>query len=76
MPALEVFLDMGRDVLERAEKIVAAPMFVCRVKADRAVGNRDIKLYLKLAAETSKSWYHCFRAILNIPHNAMIPCRG
>lgn len=77
MPALEVFLDMGRDVLERAKNSVAAPMFIVSSESDRAVGNREHQaLFKAVLKHQPKSWYHCFERFLNIPHNMMTVAEG
>jgi len=67
---------MGRDVLEQAEKGVAAPMFIVSVKAiaPSAIGTSSfIWGWLEASA---KSWYHCFERFLNIPHNMMTLAEG
>ncbi len=77
MPALEVFLDMGRDVLDRAEKGVAAPMFIVSSARDRAVGNREHQaLFEAVLKHQPKSWYYRFEQFLNIPHNMMTKAEG
>jgi esterase/lipase len=77
MPALEVFLDMGRDVLNRAEKSVAAPMFIVSSESDRAVGNKEHQaLFEAVLKFQPKSWYLCFDRVLHIPHNMMTFAEG
>ena len=77
MPALRVFLDMGQDVLERAEKEIAAPMFIISSESDRAVGKEDHQALFEAALKHQpKSWYHCFERYLDIPHNMMTFAEG
>lgn len=77
MPALEVFLDMGSDVLKRAEKDVTAPMFVVSSESDRAVGNKEHQaLFEMVVKHQPKSWYYRFERFLNIPHNMMTQAEG
>jgi pimeloyl-ACP methyl ester carboxylesterase len=92
MPALRVFLDMGQDVLERAEKEIAAPMFIISSESDgngfadcpsvatrghRAVGREDHQALFEAALKHQpKSWYHCFERYLDIPHNMMTFAEG
>jgi len=77
MPALEVLLDMGRDVLDRAETSVAAPMFIVSSASDRAVGNREHQaLFEAVLKHQPKSWYYRFERFLNIPHNMMTKAEG
>ena len=77
MPALEVFLDMGADVLARGDKSFAAPMFIVSSESDRAVGNEDHKaLFEAVLKHQPKAWYHCFDKALDIPHNMMTQAEG
>lgn len=77
MSALRVFLDMGQDVLERAENSFAAPMFIVSSESDRAVGNEDHKaLFDAVLKHQPKAWYHCFDKVLDIPHNMMTFIEG
>lgn len=77
MSALRVFLDMGQDVLERAENSFAAPMFIVSSESDRAVGNEDHKaLFDAVLKRQPKAWYHCFDKVLDIPHNMMTFIEG
>ncbi len=77
MPALRVFLDMGADVLERAEKSLAAPMLIVSSESDRAVGNDDHEdLFKAVLKFQPKSWYHCFDRVLHIAHNMMTKAEG
>lgn len=77
MPSLEVFLDMGQDVLKRAETQIAAPMFIVSSESDRAVGNKEHQaLFEAVVKYQPKSWYHRFERSLNIPHNMMTKAEG
>lgn len=77
MPALRVFLDMGADVLEQAQKTVAAPMLILSSESDRAVGNREHKaLFESVIQFQPKSWYISFDRVWDIPHNMMTVDEG
>ncbi len=77
MPALRVFLDMGTDVLEQAQKTVAAPMIIVSSESDRAVGNREHKaLFEATVGFQPKSWYISFDQEWDIPHNMMTVAEG
>ena len=77
MPALEVFLDMGEDVLNRARQSVAAPMLIVSSQSDRAVSSKDHQaLFEAVLKFQPKSWYICFDRALNIPHNMMTFAEG
>ena len=77
MPALRVFLDLGTDVLEKAQKSVAAPMLILSSESDRAVGNREHKaLFESTLGFQPKSWYISFDRVWDIPHNMMSVAEG
>lgn len=77
MPALRVFLDMGTDVLEQAQKSLASPMLVVSSESDRAVGNREHKdLFEATVQFQPKSWYISFDREWDIPHNMMTVAEG
>lgn len=77
MPALRLFLDMGQDVIERAQEELAAPMFIISSESDRAVGNKDHKdLFEAVLKRQPKAWYHRFDRDLKIPHNMMTKAEG
>lgn len=77
MPALEVFLDMGRDVLDQAQKRPAAPMFILSSEGDRAVGSSDLKALFKAVVKLQpKSWHYCFDRSLDVPHTMMTQAEG
>jgi len=77
MPALRVFLDMGRDILELAKTRYAAPMFIISSESDRAVGSEEHKnLFEKISKHQPKSWHYSFRRELDIQHNMMTLAEG
>ena len=77
MPSLRVFLDMGRDIFERAETSYAAPMLIVSSESDRAVGDEEHKaLFKTLLPQQPKCWYHRFDQTLNIQHNMMTKAEG
>jgi esterase/lipase len=77
MPALRVFLDMGREVLSRARKSPAAPMFIVSSESDIAVGNAEHRALFEAALKSQpKCWYHRFDRILDIPHTMMTAAEG
>lgn len=77
MPALRVFLDMGTDVLEQAQKTLASPMLIVSSESDRAVGNREHKdLFESTVQFQPKSWYISFDPEWDIPHNMMTVAEG
>ncbi|MBD2305114.1 alpha/beta fold hydrolase [Chroococcidiopsis sp. FACHB-1243] len=77
MPALRVFLDMGTEVLEKAQTQKAAPMLIVSSESDRAVGNREHEKLFNTAVQLQpKSWYVCFDDVWDIPHNMMTQAEG
>lgn len=74
---LRVFLDMGREVLKRAESVTAPPMFIVSTEADRAVKNADHRTLFENALKRQpKTWYYTFDRALNIPHTMMTKAEG
>lgn len=77
MPALRVFLTMGKDVLKRAQKRSAVPMFIVSSESDRAVGNREHQaLFQAVLKRQPKTWYYRFDRVLNIPHTMLTKAEG
>jgi esterase/lipase len=77
MPALRLFLDMGTEILAKAQTQKAAPMLIVSSESDRAVGNREHeKLFNAVIQSQPKSWYVCFDDVLDIPHNMMTQAEG
>jgi esterase/lipase len=77
MPALRLFLDMGTEILEKAQTQKAAPMLIVSSQSDRAVGNREHeKLFHAAVRLQPQSWYVCFDDVLDIPHNMMTQAEG
>jgi carboxylesterase len=77
VPALRVFLEMGKEILKRSKTSPSAPMFIISTEADQAVSNLDHQtLYENLLKRQSKSWYYCFDQLLNIPHTMMTRAEG
>ncbi|HEY9846301.1 MAG TPA: hypothetical protein V6D03_08890, partial [Candidatus Caenarcaniphilales bacterium] len=77
MPALEVFLNLGRDVLLQAQKRFMVPMLMVSSESDRAVGNRDHQALFETGLRFQpKSWYCYFDRALDIPHTMMTKAEG
>jgi esterase/lipase len=76
-PDLEVFLDLGDEVLKRSRSTSSAPMFIVSTDADRAVSNSDHEtLFENLLSRQPKTWYYSFDRSLNIPHTMMTKAEG
>ncbi len=78
VPALRVFLEMGKQVLDRSNKTKAtASMFVISSASDRAVNNMDHRiLFERTLAHQPKTWYLCFDRVQDIPHTMMTQAEG
>lgn len=72
LPALRVFLEMGQEILTRAEQEPTAPLFIFSSQRDKAVNSNDHKTLFQLSLKQQPlSWYHCFDHRLDVPHNMM-----
>ena len=77
MPALRVFLDMGQEILDRAQVQPAAPLLIVSSASDSAVDNEEHqKLFQSALKLQPRCWYHCFDRKLAIPHNMMTQAEG
>ncbi|MDX2096173.1 MAG: alpha/beta fold hydrolase [Leptolyngbyaceae cyanobacterium bins.59] len=77
LPALRVFLEMGGEVLRRAERQPMPPLFTISSESDIAVDNYDHQTLAKLARQRQPiSWYHLFSHVLDIPHTMMTEADG
>ncbi|MFH7025081.1 MAG: alpha/beta hydrolase [Heteroscytonema crispum UTEX LB 1556] len=77
IPALRLFMDMGKEVLERLENEIAAPMFVIFSESDRTINHHELKtLFSTLLKQQPKSWYFMFDKLLEIPHTMMTKAEG
>ncbi|XHX78886.1 MAG: alpha/beta hydrolase [Stenomitos frigidus ULC029] len=72
VPALRVFLDLGTQLLKRACKTPAAPMFLFSTEIDDSVDTNDHKAFFADALKLQpKCWYHCFDRSYKVPHTMM-----
>ncbi len=76
MPALEVFLNMGQEVLDQAEGLTV-PLLIVSSEGDRAVSNRDHQALFKAVLPLQpKSWHYRFERALDVPHTMMTQAEG
>lgn len=72
IPALDLFLDMGQEILDRVQNSPAAPMFIVSSDSDVVTSKHDHQaLFEAVVKRQPKSWYHCFEKVLNIGHRMM-----
>ncbi|MBW4610317.1 MAG: alpha/beta fold hydrolase [Hassallia sp. WJT32-NPBG1] len=77
IPSFRIFLDMGKEIIERVEKEPTVPMFVIYSESDRAINHHEIEsLFKTLLQQQPKSWYHRFDKSLGIPHTMMTKEEG
>jgi esterase/lipase len=77
IPSFRIFLDMGKEIIERVEKEPTVPMFVIYSESDRAINHHEIKtLFESVLKQQPKSWYHRFDKSLEIPHTMMTKAEG
>lgn len=77
LPALRVFLKMGREILQASGDRSSAPLFIVSTESDQGVSNTDHRvLFENVLKRQPKTWYHCFDRYLNIPHTMMTVAEG
>ncbi len=77
VPALRVFLEMGRDVLRRSQHEDAPSMFIISSASDRAVSDMDHRLFFdRVLRYQPYAWYLCFDRVQDIPHTMLTQEEG
>ncbi|MCY7273928.1 MAG: alpha/beta fold hydrolase [Phormidesmis sp. CAN_BIN44] len=75
--ALRVYLDMGKEILQKSKNAASAPMFIVSTEADKAVSITDHQvLFENILKRQPKSWYYEFDRILNIPLTMLTKAEG
>ncbi|UBF24976.1 alpha/beta fold hydrolase [Kovacikia minuta CCNUW1] len=74
---LRTFLNMGQDILKRAQRQPTPPLFIVSSESDIAVGNMDHKALFENALHRQPlTWYQRFDRTLAIPHTMMTKTEG
>lgn len=77
MPALRVFLDLGQQVLEKAQTTITTPMLIVSSESDQATNYHEHQeLFEAVVNYQPQSWYYCFDKGLKIPHTMMTKAEG
>lgn len=77
IPAARLFLDMGKEILERAKTTPSTPMLIVASESDQAVNLQEHQeLFEAVLNYHPNSWYHCFDKQLDIPHTMMTELEG
>ncbi|MBD2725981.1 alpha/beta fold hydrolase [Nostoc sp. FACHB-892] len=70
--ALRIFLELGYQVLEKAQGCVSAPILMVCSEADHAVSRpKQQDFFRRVLKQQPKSWYYCFDDSLQIEHRMM-----
>ena len=77
VPALRLFLDMGKQILDRVKSNPSLPMFIITSETDAVVDRSDLKtLFESVIKKQPKTWYFCFEKLFDIPHTMMTELEG
>lgn len=77
LPALRVFLNLGQEVLKRAQTQPSCPLFTISSESDIAVDNYEHKSLAESVRQRQPiSWYQIFDRVLDIPHTMMTQADG
>ncbi len=72
LKALRIFLELGYQVLEKAQGCVSAPILMVCSEADHAVSrSKQQDFFRRVLKQQPKSWYYCFDDSLQIEHRMM-----
>jgi len=72
LKALRIFLQLGEEVLEKAQSCVSAPVLMVCSEADTAVSrSKHQEFFRRVVKQQPKSWYYCFDDSLHIEHRMM-----
>jgi esterase/lipase len=68
-PALQVFLNFGKTLLDRVNLAPTAPLFIISSENDISIGNAEQRtLFESAVKQQPRCWYHCFDDIPDIAH--------
>jgi pimeloyl-ACP methyl ester carboxylesterase len=77
IPAAQIFLDMGHQILDRAKNTPATPMLIVSSESDQATNLHEHReLFEAVLKFHPNSWYYCFDKKLDIPHTMMTEPEG
>jgi esterase/lipase len=77
IPNLRIFLDMGKEILDRVQNQDTAPMFLIYSESDEGVDQNELKFLFKATVRKEpKCWQYIFDKIFEIPHTMMTAQEG
>lgn len=77
IPALRILLEMGQQILDRANHTPATPMLIISSEDDQATNlHEHQQLFEAVLKYQPQSWYCCFEKELKIPHTMMTEAEG
>jgi esterase/lipase len=72
IPELRVFLDMGKEILDRVQNEDTAPMLLIYSESDEGVDQNELKFLFKATVrQEPKCWQYVFDKIFEVPHTMM-----
>lgn len=72
LKALRIFLELGYQVLDKAQGCVSAPILMVCSEADSVVSrSKQQDFFRRVLRQQPKSWYYCFDDSLHIEHRMM-----
>jgi len=72
LPALKIFLELAKNVLEQAQTCISAPVLMVCSEADNVVSRpKQQDFFRQVVKQQPKSWYYCFDDSLHIEHRMM-----
>ncbi|MBD2103116.1 carboxylesterase [Leptolyngbya sp. FACHB-261] len=72
LSALQIFLDLGREVLQLAQTQRGAPLLLVSSESDWSASNSEHQALFENAVQAQPhSWYACFDQKLKVPHTMM-----
>ncbi len=77
IPNLRLFLDMGKEVLDRVENEDIAPIFSIYSESDEGIDHDELNLLFKATVrQEPRCWQYMFDKIFEVPHTMMTAQEG
>ncbi len=77
IPNLRLFLDMGKEILDRVENEDIAPIFLIYSESDEGIDHDELNLLFKATVrQEPQCWQYMFDKIFEIPHPMMTAQEG
>lgn len=77
IPALRIFLNLGKEVLRRVENQAMTPVFIIASESDLTVNHQTMReFFQKVYKQQPQSWYYSFDKVFEIPHTMLTTLEG